>query len=154
MEPWPPGDDDQLTAELGTALWDAGGVPAEHLAAARAAFTWRTVEAELTLAELTFDSACQAEPAGLTRSAGSVRTLSFRRGPVLLEIEVSAAGIVGQLCPTDGGRVSARSTSGTYDETSVDAVGLFSLGVPPSGPVQLHARAGGFTVVTDWVCLR
>ncbi|MGC5028755.1 hypothetical protein [Micromonospora sp. DT229] len=154
MEPWPPADDDRLTAELGAALRDTGGVPEEHLVAARAAFAWRTVDAELTLAELTFDSACQAEPAGLTRSTGSVRTLSFRGGPVLLEIEVSPAGIVGQLCPADGGRISARTATGTYDETAVDPVGLFSLGVPPPGPVRLRAEAGGFTVITDWVCLR
>ncbi|TCB98526.1 hypothetical protein E0H26_09155 [Micromonospora zingiberis] len=154
MEPWPPVDDAGLGAELRAALWDAGEVPEEHLRAARAAFAWRTVDAELTLAELVFDSACEAGAAGPTRSAGSARNLSFRGGPIMLEIEVSAAGIVGQLCPADGGRISARTANGTYDETSVDAVGLFSLGVPPPGPVQLHARAGGVTVVTDWVCLR
>ncbi|WP_327038243.1 hypothetical protein [Micromonospora maris] len=152
MEPWPPVDDDRLTVELGAALWNAGGVPEEYLTAARAAFAWRTVDAELTLAELTFDSAY--EPVGQTRSGASVRTLSFRGGPIVLEIEVSAAGVVGQLCPAEGGRVSARTADGTYDETSVDAVGLFSLGVPPPGPVQLLAEAGGLTVATDWVCLR
>ncbi|MCZ7422274.1 MULTISPECIES: hypothetical protein [unclassified Micromonospora] len=154
MEPWPPVDDDRLKAELGAALWDGGGVPEEYVTAARAAFAWRTVGAELTLAELIFDSASETEPAGLTRSAGSVRTLSFRGGPVVVEIEVTDAGIVGQLSPAGGGRVSARTTSGTYDEAPVNAVGLFSLGAPPPGPIQLRADAGGHTVVTDWVCLR
>ncbi|WP_341716119.1 hypothetical protein QQG74_19085 [Micromonospora sp. FIMYZ51] len=154
MEPWPPVDDDRLTAELGAALWDAGGVPEEYLTAGRAAFAWRTVDAELALAELVFDSAGEAEPVGRIRSAGSARTLSFRYGPMLVEIEVSEAGIVGQLSPAGGGRVTARTASGTYDEAPVDAVGLFSLGVPPPGPIQLRAEAGGHAVVTDWVCLR
>ena len=94
------------------------------------------------------------EPAGPTRSAGSARTLSFRSGSVVVEIEVSDAGIVGQLSPSGGGRVTARTASGTYDEAPVDAVGFFSLGVPPPGPVQLRARTVGYAVATAWVCLR
>jgi hypothetical protein len=154
MEPWPPVDDDALTAELGAALWDAGPVPEEFLTAARAAFAWRNVEAELALAELMFDSACDAEPAGLTRSAGSARTLSFRSGSVVLEIEVTDTGIVGQLTPACGGRVSAQTAAGTYDEAPVDAVGFFSLAVPPPGPVRLRARTDGYAVATTWVSLR
>ncbi|BCJ56762.1 hypothetical protein [Micromonospora endophytica] len=154
MEPWPPADDDRLTAELVEALWEDGGVPEEYVTAARAAFAWRTVGAELALAELTFDSACDKELVGLTRSSGSERTLAFRAGPVLMEIEVSTDGIVGQLSPSGGGRVSARTASGTYDEAPVDAVGLFSLGVPPPGPIQLCAQVGGYAVATDWVSLR
>ncbi|MFJ6197425.1 hypothetical protein [Micromonospora sp. NPDC092111] len=154
MEQWPPAGDDALTTELGAALWDAGPVPEEFLTAALAAFAWRSVDADLALAELTFDSACDAEPAGLTRSAGSTRTLSFRSGPVVLEIEVSDAGIVGQLSPACGGRVRAQTASGTYDEAALDAVGFFSLAAPPRGPVQLRARTGGYTVATTWVSLR
>ncbi|RIV41604.1 hypothetical protein [Micromonospora radicis] len=154
MEQWPPADDAALGAELRAALWDAGAVPEQHLRAARAAFAWRTVDAELTIAELVFDSACAAGAAGATRSGGSTRTLSFRAGPVVLEIEVSDAGIVGQLSPAGGGRISARTANGVLDDAPIDAVGLFSLTVPPPGPVQLHARAAGYAVATDWVCLR
>ncbi|MFI0794830.1 hypothetical protein ACH4OY_19395 [Micromonospora rubida] len=153
MAPWPPADDDALTVELGAALWDAGPVPEEFLTAARAAFAWRTLDAELAVAELMFDSACDAEPAGLTRSGGAARTLSFRSGAVVLEIEVSDAGIVGQLSPARGGRVTARTATGQYDESPVDEVGFFSLGAPPAGPVRLAARADGYAVATDWVSL-
>jgi len=154
MEPWPPDDDHALTAELGAALWAIGPVPEEFLVAARAAFTWRTVDRDLALAELTFDSACDAEPAGLTRSAGSARTLSFRSGPVVLEIEVTDAGIVGQLSPPHGGRVSAQTASGSYDEAVVDTVGFFSLSPPPPGPVRLRAQTDEYLVATAWVSLR
>ncbi|TDC68278.1 hypothetical protein E1193_31270 [Micromonospora sp. KC606] len=154
MEQWPPADDDALTAELGAALREARPVPAEFLTAARAAFAWRNVAAGLALAELMFDSACDAEPAGLTRSAGSARTLSFRSGAVVLEVEVSEAGIVGQLSPPRGGRVSAQTATGTYDEAPVDEVGFFSLGAPPPGPVRLRAHTEGYAVATIWVSLR
>ncbi|MFI7079039.1 hypothetical protein ACIBO1_17240 [Micromonospora sp. NPDC049903] len=154
MEPWPPVDDDRFTAELVAALWDSTGVPEGHLAAARAAFAERTTDTGLALAELTFDSALEAEPAGLTRSSGSARSLCFRGDGIVLEIEVSDAGIVGQCSPAGRGRVSARTVSGIYDEATVDAVGLFSLGVPPTGPVQLRAYSGEYAVATDWVCLR
>ncbi|MEU7615295.1 hypothetical protein AB0M91_03965 [Micromonospora rifamycinica] len=154
MEPWPPVDDEALTTELGAALWDTGPVSEAYLSAALAAFTWRTVDSELAVAELTFDSAVDAELVGMTRSAASARTLSFRSGSVVVEIEVSDAGIVGQLSPSGGGRVSARTAAGTYDEAPVDAVGFFSLGVPPPGPVQLCARTVGYAVSTAWVCLR
>ncbi|MFI7024656.1 hypothetical protein [Micromonospora sp. NPDC049900] len=154
MEPWPPVDDDRLRAELVAALWNSEGVPEEHLTAARAAFAGRTTETGVTLAELTFDSALEAEPAGATRSSGSARSLCFRSADVVLEIEVSDAGIVGQFSPAGRGRVSARTMSGIYDEATVDAVGLFSLGVPPTGPVQLRAYSGEHVVATDWVCLR
>ncbi|MEU8261978.1 hypothetical protein AB0C02_15310 [Micromonospora sp. NPDC048999] len=154
MEPWPPAGDDALTAELGAALWNAGPVPEEFLAAAHAAFAWRNVDTHLALAELTFDSASDAELAGLTRSAGSARTLSFRSGPIVLDIEVTDAGIVGQLSPATGGRVSAQTASGTYDEAPVDAVGFFSLDAPPPGPVRLRARTDEYTVATTWVLLR
>ncbi|SCL59592.1 hypothetical protein [Micromonospora peucetia] len=154
MELWPPAADDALLAELRAALRDPGPVPEEFLAAALAAFSWRTVDAELAVAALTFDSACDLEPAGLTRSTGSARTLTFRTGPVVVEIEVTPAGIVGQLAPARGGRVTARTPAGRYEEVPVDAVGFFSMGSPPAGPVQLCARTAEYAVATAWVSLR
>ena len=100
MGSWPPADDDPaLLTGLGEALRAPGPVPEEFLAAARGAFAWRTVDEDLSVAELTFDSACDAEPAGLTRSGGSARTLSFRTDSVVVVVEVSEDGIVGQLSP-------------------------------------------------------
>ncbi|MEU4774066.1 hypothetical protein [Micromonospora sp. NPDC023644] len=154
MEPWPPAADHALLAELRAALRDSDPVPEEFLAAARAAFSWRSVDAELALAELTFDSACDPQPAGLTRSTGSARTLTFRTGAVVVEIEVTPTGVVGQLSPARGGRVSARSCAGQYEEVPVDAVGYFSMGAPPAGPVQLCAHTDGYAVATAWVSLR
>ncbi|MFY1687228.1 hypothetical protein [Plantactinospora sp. WMMB782] len=155
MGQWPPADDDALLRELGTALREAGPPPEEEfLAAGFAALRWRTLDVELAIAELTFDSACDLEPAGLTRSAGSDRALAFHAGPVAVAIEVTGSGIVGQLSPARGGRVVARTPHGPYEEVSVDPVGFFSLGPPPDGPVQLHARTSDYSVATSWVSLR
>ncbi|MEV0727442.1 MULTISPECIES: hypothetical protein [Polymorphospora] len=157
MQPWLPNADDSLLAELGAALRDPGPVPEEFLTAALAAFAWRTVDTDLAIAELTFDSACDPAPAGPVRSAGtarSARTLAFRTGPVSVELEVTGAGIVGQLTPASGGLITARTPDGRYDESPIDQVGFFSLGPPPAGPVQLWARTGGRTLATAWVSLR
>ena len=153
MTPWPPADDDELLGELSAALDEAREVPPEHLAAARAAFAWRTIDAELAVAELVFDSACDPAPAGPLRSAGAARLLTFRRGEVVLEIEVTEEGIVGQLSPAGRGQVTAGTAAGDYDRTEIDPVGYFTLAPAPRGPVRLRAVTTGFTVTTSWVCL-
>ena len=59
--------------------------------AARAAFTWRTVDAEL--AELMRDSADAEEEAGmLVRGGGGPRQLSFESPRLGIELEVAATG--------------------------------------------------------------
>jgi len=152
MGSWRLDDDEVLLIELGNAL-RAAEVPVEFLTAARGALAWRTVDQELTLAELAFDSLCDAEPAGLTRSGAAARTLSFDSGTVSVEIEVTSSGIVGQLSPASPGRVTVRTAEGARDEAAVDPAGYFTLSAPPPGPVRLHARTPAYTVVTSWVCL-
>jgi hypothetical protein len=154
MGPWPPTDDDALLRELGVALREGEPPVAELLAAGYAAFSWRTVDAELTVAELVFDSACDAAPTGLTRSNDSARTLTFQAGEVVVEIEVTDAGVVGQLSPARRGRVVVRSARGPYAEAAADEVGFFSLGAPPPGPVRLQAWTEEYAVATAWVPLR
>ncbi|KXK58651.1 hypothetical protein AWW66_28525 [Micromonospora rosaria] len=154
MEQWPPAGDDALLAELGAALLDSGPVPEEFLDTALAAFSWRTVDAGWTVAELTFDSACDLAPAGALRSGGTDRTLTFHGGPVAMEIEVTRTGIVGQLSTGCDGRVSARTPDGRYEDVPMDAMGYFSMGPLPPGPVQFRARTAEYAMVTTWVLLR
>jgi hypothetical protein len=149
---WPDDDDEALLAGLGAAQAEAASVPAEFLAAARGALAWRTVEIDLAIAELTFDSARDAELA--TRSSGGpIRLLAFGTRDVTLEFEVTAAGIAGQLTPVSVGRVTCQTAAGDFDDVPVDAVGCFLLRAPASGPVRLRARTQDYTVATSWVCL-
>ena len=76
--------DDALQELLGLALRQADPVPEHVLAAARGAFTWRTIDQEL--ADLVFDSA--TELMGV-RDHGGTRQLTFQAPG--LEIEVMVA---------------------------------------------------------------
>jgi hypothetical protein len=146
-------DDQVLLAELNAALAEAALVPDEFVAAALGALTWRSIDVDLAVAELTFDSAWDTELATRTRLANSVRMLAFHGDGMSVEIEITAAGITGQLTPAVDARIGCQTATGTFDETTADAVGCFVLRVPPSGPVRLHVRYGDRVVATSWICL-
>ena len=76
--------DDELLAELRAAVAEADLVTDRQREAARAAFTWRTVDAEL--AELLHDSALEAPRCAAAGDAA--RTLSFASGELTLEVEI------------------------------------------------------------------
>src|SRR5688572_26855827 len=73
--------DDQWIATLGDAIRHTDPVPEHVLAGARAAFTWRTIDAEL--AELVFDSA--SELTGV-RSETMSRQVTFQAPGVEIEV--------------------------------------------------------------------
>lgn len=137
----------------------ADAVPVEMVTAARSAFIWRTLDAEL--AELTYDSVMDDDVlAGLRSSpvvgAAAARFLTFEAPGLTVEVEVSGTGehrrLIGQLVPPHAGRVVIRHPSGS---TTVDAddIGRFSADHVSPGPVSLECRSpGGEAVVTtDWV---
>ncbi len=89
--------DDEIMALLAEALERADPVPAHVMDNARAAFTWRTIDAEL--AELVFDSALHASG---VRSEEANRQVTFRSSNVEIEImilEDRGRRLVGQLVP-------------------------------------------------------
>ena len=146
-------DDLALLADLSAALEGAAPAPEEFVVAALGALAWRSIDADLALAELTFDSARDPARAIRTRSHAAARTLAFSGGGVSVDVEVTAAGITGQVIPAGAGRVSCQTAAGTFDETTTDAVGCFVLRAPSTGPVRLHVRSGGRAVATSWICL-
>ena len=81
-------------AELAAAVEEEAAVSDRRRAAARAAFTWRTVDAEL--AELLHDSALDAGAAVRSGSDGP-RMLSFRRAAVTLEVEIDGDAVLGEV---------------------------------------------------------
>ncbi|MEJ3743184.1 hypothetical protein WEI85_07850 [Actinomycetes bacterium KLBMP 9797] len=143
---------DELRAAYGGAPADT--VPPEFVAAGIAAFAWRTVDAELALFELVFDSAVDAELATRSGAAADVRILTFQVDDVTVEIEVSGAGIVGQITPANGWRVRLETVAAVSDEATTDAVGCFVLPPPPpAGPARLHLQAGPRALATPWTPL-
>jgi hypothetical protein len=149
-------DDEWLIAELGAAIRD-GDVPESFVRAGKAAFAWRTVDAEL--AELRYDSWLPSpEPAGL-RSATSgrrdvpePRALSFAGRELSIEVEIHPDALRGQLVPAQPGTVLVRDDSGPTADVAVDDVGWFVIEPVPAGRFRLHVRtAAGAALITDWI---
>lgn len=140
--------DDRLLAELGEATQRAGEPTDTMAAAADAAFSWRTIDAEL--AALTYDS--MADEAVLVRDAGtSARHLVFEAEGLGVELEQTADGLVGQLVPPAPGTVTLLGPTGDLASIEADALGCFRIEGAPRGPVRLRCVSGTDEILTDWV---
>lgn len=150
MQHW---DSDELLLEdLRAALTEAASVPPGFLEAGRAAFAWRTIDAELLLLT-SYDSILDNELAGRARAVLTARQLVFDADGVSLQVEVTAAGIAGQLMPPNQAVVALLTPGGPTEETTADEFGSFLLGPPPPGPMRLRCTIDGTTVQTDWICV-
>ncbi len=146
--------DDDLLAELHQVGLLFDPLPGEVVAAARSAFAWRTIDAEL--AELVEDSSQGDRALAGVRGEAPV-LLSFAVGDTTIEIEVVADGerrrLLGQLVPPLPGRVEVRHPGGT---TSADAdeMGRFAAYDLLPGPSSLRwqpaSGSAGPAVETDW----
>lgn len=144
-------NDEQLLAELREALRTAEEVPTEFVAAGKAAFAWRTVDAEL--AALADEVPGGAELAGIRTEHAVVRALSFRAANISIELEVTAEAILGQIVPPGAGHVEVQTQTGTEREAAVDDSGWFRIRPLPSAMFRLHLRTGSGDVVTEWITL-
>jgi hypothetical protein len=144
------GDDDTLAGILGKALAPHQDVPPEWREAARAAYTWRTIDEELLA--LTHDSA--VEQGAAVRGPGEARTVAFSGGGLTLEVELSDRQIMGQLMAPGGSEVIFESVDGRTRSTSTDDSGFFSLPGEDHGLVRFAVRPeGGTRLVTQWIVL-
>jgi hypothetical protein len=144
-------EDDELLVELGEALPDPA--LAERVArAGRAAYAWRTVDAEL--ASLAYDSGMHDAAAGARSEEASVRTLSFESGSLLIELAVADGRLVGQLLPAASYRLALHQIGRDPVEIAVDDLGCFNVTWIPRGPFSLRIEtAEGRAVATGWVTL-
>lgn len=147
--PW---TDDELLHDLAAALREEP-VDESVVRAGQAAFTWRTVDADLIALEL--DSSSTAAAGALVRAEGSAapRALTFHGEQLSVEIDIDEAGIVGQLTPPQPGRVTLLTAAGATATAEADDVGCFSFPPPVSGPVRLDCRLDGDHFVTQWVAI-
>ncbi len=144
--------DEQLLRDVGAAIAAADDVPASVIDAAKASFTWRTVDAEL--AELVFDSASE-ELVGVRSGAEATRQMTFRAPGVEIEVAVLSEGtrrIVGQLVPPQQAEIELRYGNESRTVQS-DNLGRFTLHDVPAGPISLRCSFGdnGSVVQTDWM---
>jgi hypothetical protein len=142
--------DDELLRELGDALAER---PADEsvIRAARAAFTWRTVDADLEL--LGLEAGLEMTAAALVRDGGpgGARSLVFHGERLSVEVEIDEAGIVGQLIPPQPGQLTLVTADGPQATAQADEVGCFALPLPRSGPLRLDCRLDTDHFVTEWV---
>jgi hypothetical protein len=121
--------------------------------AAQAAFTWRTVDADLEIlsleTELAVSDAARVRDAG----QGSPRMFAFHGERLSVEIEIDDDGIVGQLTPPGQARVTLVTPDGPRAAADVDEVGCFSLPAPPPGPMRLDCQRGGDRFLTEWTTI-
>jgi hypothetical protein len=144
----PPVSDEKILACLRVAAARREPVPPCVLQAAREAFAWRLIDAEL--AELVADSACEFAYAG-TRGEGQPRLVTFEvPGGTSLELEADSHGavirLIGQVVPARLGTAEVKHLGGSV-VVPVDEVGRFAAhGICP-GPmrVNLHLVAPGAT---------
>src|SRR5215468_1182636 len=144
--------DDELLQELRSALQEEP-VAESVIRAAQAAFTWRTVDAELEL--LSLEAGDELAAAALMRGgAGAQGSFAFHGERLIVEIEVDGAGIVGQLTPPQPGQVTLVSAEGPQATAQADEVGYFTFPPPAPGPLRLDCQLGGDHFVTEWVTVR
>lgn len=148
MTSWDDLTEDQLLAELREAVAEADQVTDRQREAARAAFTWRTVDAEL--AELLHDSALES---AAVRGDEAARTLSFASGSLTLEVEIDGDTVRGQVVGAAADSVLMQRSIADDDPLPVDQAGFFRVeGVAP-GPVRFVVRAGDWTLTSPWVAI-
>jgi hypothetical protein len=143
--------DEELLAAVGDALRSAGAVPRSVTVAGEAAWSWRTIDAEL--ASLVFDSYLEEAAAVRGEEASGARLLIFEGGDgASVEFEVGESNLVGQLLPPAPGNVSLLNADGGAVEAETDQVGGFVLPLP-TGPFRLLCRNGDATFTTEWLSL-
>ena len=144
--------DDELLQELRSALQEEP-VAESVIRAAQAAFTWRTVDAELEL--LSLEAGDELAAAALMRGGtGAQGSFAFHGERLSVEIEVDGAGIVGQLTPPQPGQVTLVSAEGPQATAQADEIGCFTFPPPAPGPLRLDCQLGGDHFVTEWVTVR
>ncbi len=145
--------DDDLLRELRAVVGQVDPVPPEMVAAARASFIWRTIDAEL--AQLTSDSVLDADRMAAVRGVGTPELLTFEASGLTVEVETAVGPdglrLLGQLVPAQPAHIEIRHGGGT---TAVDAddMGRFTAAGLRLGPISVRCRtaAGDLAVDTDW----
>jgi hypothetical protein len=141
-------DDDELLAFLDEALRTEGEVPPDFIAAGKAVFTWRSIDAEL--AALVYDS--EREPAMTRTQTADLRALTFASAHVTIELELTDSGLLGQVVPTAQAQVDVHTAAGVKETVTADDLGCFTIREVPQEPFRLRIRVDeSIDVLTTWI---
>jgi hypothetical protein len=139
-------EDDALLEQLRAAVRHAGTPTPSMIAAGEAAFSWRTVDAEL--AALIHDSL--ADESVLVRSSAAPRSLVFEGRQRSVELDETDDGLIGQLVPPSSGAVTLLGPNGELGRTEVDELGCFSFPTSAAGLLRLHCETPAGLLITEW----
>lgn len=146
---------DDLEARLRGIVGHVDPVPPGVDEAARAAFGWRTLDADL--AALLRDSADEAVEAGV-RGPDGARQLSFETPALGIELEVTDVGprerrVEGQLLPPAAALVTIERPGEDAVSVEADELGRFVLERLRAGVVRLHVRLRGAQIAVPWTTI-
>ena len=145
-------DDQRLLDDLSDALRETVPLADAIAEYGKGAYAWRTVDRDLLLASLSFDSSL--ERVTEQRSGpGDPRVLTFTATPLSLELEVMPDRIVGQIIPPGSGEIRVETADGVTFHVEADDVGFFVLPSVPRGTVRLRCDTPMARLVTDWIRL-
>ena len=142
-------DDDELLDLLRTAVRQAGEPTPAMIAAASAALSWATVDADL--AALTHDSLVEAAVG--VRGASGPRGLVFEGSRMAVELEQDPDCLIGQLVPPTTGEVTLLHPGGERARTEADEWGRFRFDLAVTGVVRLRCSTSSGVLLTDWMRL-
>jgi hypothetical protein len=143
-------DDEELLRDIGDAV-RRGPDEQVVLTAGRAAYAWHGSGPDRALAALLYDSHLDGLAAVRGPLSGAPRNLVFALGDLRVEIELSDAGIEGQLIPPEPGRVWLLDATGPVAETTADEVGCFSFPARRHGPIRIECAVSGRRLATEWI---
>jgi hypothetical protein len=146
---------ERLLVKLRSVINRADPVPDRVAEAAQAAFTWRTIDAEL--AELGHDSLVD-EPSAAVRSGEQDRLVTFETPRLTIEVEVAGGAgdrrLVGQLDPAGPAELELRTADGAISGAA-DDLGRFVI-ILPAARQRASLRCvlpDGGAVETAWLVL-
>jgi hypothetical protein len=146
-------DNEQLMAALRQSLAASQDVPPEAIAAARSAYAWRNVDAEL--AQLSYDSSRDRDLA-LSRQSetATIRALTFVSANLTIELEASEDSLLGQVVPVQQGSVQVQASTGDATTVTLDELGCFTVQPIPATAFRLHCRtADGSDMLTGLIVI-
>ena len=143
-------DDDELLRDIGDAV-RPGPHEQQVMDAGRTVWTFHSTDLDKALAALLYDSHLDGLAAVRGPVSGAPRNLVFALGELRVEIEVSEAGIEGQLIPPEPGRVTLLDATGPVAETTADEVGCFSFPASRHGPIRIECAVAGRRLATEWI---
>jgi hypothetical protein len=146
-------DDDELLTALREAVRSREAVPANFVDAAKGAFAWRNIDAEL--AELTYDSLTSVQDAlSMRAETASIRALTFTSLRLTIELEVVGDSLLGQVVPGQPAVITVQPRSGASVVVDADDIGRFLMQPVPAGQFRLRCRTTtGIETFTGWIAL-